>query len=516
MKVEKMNTKQGERTFVSVKAIAMHVVMIGLALLAASHAKGQAMRGSRIQKELAAEIDPAEFKDEQLIISGDGLQCAYYNGKDMVTFDGKAGKTFDEIRTPLIYSEEGPGIACIGRRDGREYIVLDGKEFGPYERVEMARFSRDGKRFGFIAHEDSGNCSLVIDGKKHREGTRSMFELVFSPNGDRFAYQLQDVGSITVVVDGEPGLPFEIVGRVVFSRDGKHVAYPVKDSGLCFWVIDGKVQEKFETYNPTSFRFSPDGSRHAYTVKDGLNWYAIVDKQKYGPFVAVANEAFQFSPDSKHFALAARDRDGSFAWHDGEGGPRSPFILAGTPVFSPDGKKWVYASQISPGVLGIRVNGELAWKVPGLVNYYFVYGPKGKKLVYCVVREGKFAMAVNGKEGKLYVDAFKPIFSPDGRKLAYPAYRTKTRATVVVNGKEGKWYDQVCSQTLMFLPRNRLVYGVRIKRKFHVVTRNRPGPGFDMIYIRDRLQFPVVEKTKIVYYAREFDKIYRVTQDATK
>jgi hypothetical protein len=123
---------------------------------------------------------------------------------------------------------------------------------------------------------------------------------------------------------------------------------------------------------------------------------------------------------------------------------------------------------------------------------------------------------VNGKEGKLYVDAFKPIFSPDGRKLAYPAYKTKTRATVVVNGKEGKWYDQVCSQTLTFLHRNRLAYGVRIKRKFHVVTKKRPGPGFDMIYIRDRLQFPIVEKTKIVYYAREFDKIYRVTQDATK
>lgn len=75
-----------------------------------------------------------------------------------------------------------------------------------------------------------------------------------------------------------------------------------------------------------------------------------------------------------------------------------------------------------------------------------IFSPDGRKLAYVAEKGFQFSAVMNGKEGKRYGEIDDLVFSPDSRKLAYVAADNGKRF-VVLDDKEGIPYDYVWSPT---------------------------------------------------------------------
>ncbi len=106
----------------------------------------------------------------------------------------------------------------------------------------------------------------------------------------------------------------------------------------------------------------------------------------------------------------------------------------------------------------------------------------------------------------------EPIFSPDGRKLAYVAKKGKN-FSVVMNGKEGKLYDRI--DPLLFSPDSRkLAYVARERGKSFVVLDDEEGRPYGDIYgSRDAAPVFSPDSQKLAFVARKGGKEFVVIKD---
>lgn len=92
----------------------------------------------------------------------------------------------------------------------------------------------------------------------------------------------------------------------------------------------------------------------------------------------------------------------------------------------------------------------------------------------------RIVVLVDGLEGSgAYDNAGPPVFSPDGKRVAFAARAGKSWL-VVVDGQEGTRHDEVSLASLA-LADARLAYGARDGRGWRMVVDGRPGPLYDEI-----------------------------------
>jgi hypothetical protein len=84
--------------------------------------------------------------------------------------DGMPGEWFDEIDPyKATYSRDGLRLAYVGTREGRQVVILDGREEKEYDRIcgdyELPLFSPDGKHLAYTARNND-RYIVVRDGKE--------------------------------------------------------------------------------------------------------------------------------------------------------------------------------------------------------------------------------------------------------------------------------------------------------------------------------------------------------------
>jgi len=187
-------------------------------------------------------------------------------------------------------------------------------------------------------------------------GTKSVYALAFSPDGDRLAagYALaQGEAQVNVwdVASGRllvtlPGHKFS-VNALAFTPDGKQLASGGQDEFVKVWdVIAGReaLSVKSRTGFVSGLVFSPDGSRLASAGAYGVKvWDAKTGDEVlslWGHAGGVTSVAF--SPDGKRLATGGHDRTVR-VWDPSTG--REIFALKGhlagvwSVAFSPDGQR---------------------------------------------------------------------------------------------------------------------------------------------------------------------------------
>jgi Tol biopolymer transport system component len=156
-----------------------------------------------------------------------------------------------------------------------------------------------------------------------------------------------------------------------------------------------------------------------------------------------------------------------------------------------------------------------------------IFSPDGKKVAYVAKQENKYFVVVNGKEGKVYdeiiLDPPQLQFSPDSKKIVYIAkkdcieskieyegkeYPIKTgcKEVVVVNGEEGKTYDDI--ETLVFSPDSqKLAYRAIKEKKFLMVVNDKEVGG-----VYDLVWYPIFspDSQKLAYIAQKEEKHFVV------
>lgn len=354
-------------------------------------------------------------------LSKDMRHVAYHarqRDKWRVFRDGTPGRTWDAVRWHR-FSPDGAHLAYEARENGQYFVVLDEKEGEHFSGIDYPfQFSPDSARLGYVATIEKGKQCVVIDGKRGPVfDTVFPTSFTFSDNSLHFAYAGRRGDRCSAVKDGEEVLQADEM--VMDSGPGKTL-----------WPI-----------------LSPDGSRMACAVRRGGQWWMVLDRVESSPWDSILDLSLEgpsagFSPDGKHFSYAAERKDKRFVVIDEKENPGAWFYGA---TFSPDGNHaaFVRASEsgasnnwwavVLDGVMGKKFFGEIVRPV---------FSPDGKRLAYGVSegRDGNFVALHGAKQSEYYKDVQSISFSSDSKHMAFIANK-EDRTVLVVDGKENFMSD---------------------------------------------------------------------------
>ena len=179
---------------------------------------------------------------------------------------------------PPVLSRDGRVVAYRAERNGRHFIQVGDREEPAFDFVSDPALSADGATVAYAGKRD--NAWILVAGGRTWPLSRKPAAVFVSDDGRRVGWvdleERTDGGSkARVVVEGEPGEPFGIVGNPVFSPDGGRVAYAADSGDRRYVVIGGR---KFETpYRAGDPAFSADGRRVGYGARIGreLRWKVL-------------------------------------------------------------------------------------------------------------------------------------------------------------------------------------------------------------------------------------------------
>ena len=337
-------------------------------------------------------------------------------GREVFTLKAQGQLAKPVLLLPPVFSRDGTRLAARGK-DGpvRVYDAHTGQEaytLGTpvpfnFEWSDPV-FSPDGTR---IAARGGDSIVRVYDAGTGREvlslkASGGAFAPAFNPSGARIAAAAGNVVRLYDAQTGqEAGAPIPVSGPPVFSPDGSRLA--IHDRGELRMYNARTGQEGFTRQGlvglfATGTRFSPDGTRIAALGREG-DWRAF-DAQT-GQEVLIIRGRPRSVP-----GRSARRRACRGWWHRRRG-PRVrradwsgglPSQRAGpspAPVFSPDGT-----------LLAI-----------GNASRFDGRNPGGEVVRLYDARMGQEALALRRPSGTEPTIATRPVFSPDGLRLAVPA-----------------------------------------------------------------------------------------------
>ncbi len=408
--------------------------------------------------------------------------------------DGEAGPRYDTIRG-LILSPDGQHVAYTAQKGGKWMVVVDGAEGPACSGIDEDTliFSHDGTRVAYAARHPNQDGAQTPHGRVWR-----------------------------VVVDGPEMAPevqpgkYERIGIIAFSRDGKRMAFSATDLApvkLLYWriVVDG-VERRGSSGEVTEILFSPNSAHVAYVCEElsGPDHVLLLDDEPVGTYSAIRPHSLLFSPNSERLACVARRAGVEYCVVvDGQEGPE--YDLVTRPVFSRDGRRLAYAAARGPREdrkWCVVLDGEESPEYEEVRD--LVFSPDGSHIAYAACKgererpvgivgdfdTQRWAVVVDGQEGPEYGEIVKgtPVFSPDGRRLAYAAVRNvrmtpasgpdyyRRRSVVVVDGEESAPYVSVRGGSLVFSPDSqRLAYIVRKEARDVCVIDGEVGPPYHQI-----------------------------------
>jgi Tol biopolymer transport system component len=538
-----------------------------------------------ISEDLLCVVD---VKHEDVLVSLDGRNVAWekkLNKKKVIVVNGIAGPEFDDVGSP-IFSRDGKRIAYTARtkvnKKKKWMVVVDGAAGPGFDSVASPIFSRDGKRIAYTAQtkvNKKKKWMVVVDGVAGPEFEYAYLP-VFSSDSQHIAYwaQLADKRAV-IVIDGEQKAepeslgPIPGLGNIVLSPDTRRWAYWSNKGkarnnlyGPFVMMLDGKEQANnakfiFHSRGPSSLVqipiplqappvFSPDSSHVAYgsLSSDSQKQVMVLDGNEGPEYDLVSHP--MFSPDSRHFAYIAEREGKGMMVYDGEEGP--PFDIIYGIVFSEDGSRFSYAGAyhksdiakdvnagrvIIDGVQGDLFEGEKSGH--GFLGGFFsevfssrystkrnpnlntatlgvsgpVFSPDGKHIAFAARRgEGDFAVFLDGQDGPGYENIYFLTFSPDGQRLAYIGLRAK-KLQLILDGKElGVVFDSIAPP--MFGPDGRHIACAGLHNgKWLLAIDNTQGKPYDYIFPKT---VSFTTENTVVYTARLGQAYYRVTQEVPK
>ncbi|MBU1102683.1 hypothetical protein KJ853_03460 [Patescibacteria group bacterium] len=357
------------------------------------------------------------------------------------------------------------------------------------EEPTLFQFDKEGKRVFWYAQDSSGKRLVIINNEKSKPYDE-ISRIIFSPDGQKFAYKAKLNGKEFIIVNGQEGKGYDSVGSPIFSPDSQKIAYRVSLDKKWRIVVNDKEGKPYDLIEEDSFIFSPDSQKIGYRaiqVGGGLKYFIVVNNQEGKLFDDVWG--FIFSPDSKRFAYMANQNNKEFVITDGQ--ESKAYDKLGNIVFSLDSQNFAYAAKQADKWSVIVNNREVKlYDTIGSLQF----SPDSQKLAYVARQNEKEFLVINGEEHRSLI--YKPYdyvyfsgFSPDSQKFAYSATRGGKMVAVVNDTEISKSYD--------YFMNNFKIYFSPDGKRFAFVARN--GPELSAQY------FAVIDSHEIGPYSNNFN-----------
>ena len=268
------------------------------------HLAAAVERGGRwlVYRDEFEEPSVEAVRARSMRFSEDGEHFAYVGDdarKVVAVIDGAKSTPYDAIGH-LVWSARNRS-AFVARRGAESFVVVDGKESGPYQDVAGLSFSPTGRRLAWIARRDDG--WWVLEEGSERGPYDRVADLVWSPKGDNLAYGVGGRVGEWVVREGKPGRAFEGVlpGSLRFDAGGLHIVYAARSLGAWRVVLDEDAGQPYEDVEPPLFIGS--SAAIAHLARRGEASFLVVDGHQ-GPVESNAT-GLVLSSDGERFLYAA-------------------------------------------------------------------------------------------------------------------------------------------------------------------------------------------------------------------
>ncbi len=326
------------------------------------------------------------------------------------------------------------------------------------------------------------------------------YDVVFSPDGKRFATKINEWNKIFAFINGQLEKKYDksengASCRVLFSPNGKHFAYRVKE-GNEFIVFDGLELKKY-SWAGRDMVFSSDSKQFAYTAGNAGKWFVVLNGREGEKYNEVSSPVF--SPDSKQSAYIVGTKYGKFAILNGRRGKLHDQIYGLT--FSPDSKQLAYAVREGARTSSFVVLNDREGKRYDSVDERIVFSPDSKQLAYVAEENGKRFVVINGQEGKRYAyvnghSSKRIVFSSDSSQFFYIARDEGFNEFLVLNGEE----QRTC-KNIIFAPDGKSIFKMEDKRIYVVMN----GQQIDLPKYSSNFIFSP-DSTKFAYIAKDVNK----------
>lgn len=217
----------------------------------------------------------------------------------------------------------------------------------------------------------------------------------------RGAYIVSKTGVEHIVIGDIKGEEFDYVGVPVFSPDYKLVAYRAR-KGEKYFVVGDKKSEEFDYVGDPVFGRERGQLAYAANIGGKITWTPSL---------------FGRNPTADYGILSGGK------WFIVSGDIRgTEFDFVGDPVLSPDGKLIAYKA----------FEGE---NIGYVLNY-------NEKIYKSFTPKGKWFIVVGDNKGEAFDAVGTPVFSPDGKQIAYAANKEQ-KWFVLVGNTKGEEFDRV-------------------------------------------------------------------------
>lgn len=228
-------------------------------------------------------------------------------------------------------------------------------------------------------------------------------------------------------------------------------------------------------------RVSPEGRRVAYEVISGSKRLLVVDGQKKVEFNYISGDFFLsrvvFSPDSKRVAYYgyADGKRGVFVNGEGDQHYETPVGANVTGiVFSPDSKRVAFKCAAGYGSNYISIDGINGKRYDYVTNPLF--STDGRRVAYIAKKNNRYFPVIDGKEEPQSCDTMSINLSPDNSRIMYMGKRGDKYA-LIVDGQEGTLCDEI--QDAIFSPDGkRVAYMAREGKQWFAVVDGKRGKAY--------------------------------------
>ena len=440
-------------------------------------------------------------------------------------------------------------LAYQASKDGRHYVVVNGKVLGPYDSVIVKdkpaqrgiwdfRFAGDYFAYRAKVGEKMVACRGRIQGSEITLVTSKPYDLIGSGSPVRMGGKTDTTGSDLFAFVAKEGPGKESIRQLpgdepISEKTWKYIAQgtlrssPAQPGEMVY--VGGDTQWNVvvgEKQWPPCERMgrlmsSPSGATWACMSKTDDKLVVMVNGVPGKVYSQIQHGKTLFSAGDERVIYGASILDGSRTPArivvDGKEGKAYTQVKGDSVVFSADKKAMAYVAG-DGNMNFVVLDGVL--KAGEGTHYDDIYdlrfSPVGSRLAYSARRGLEYFIVEGGKEHGPYdnIQRGSLVFSPDGKNLAWAAFGSDAKWHVCLNGKTiDSGCDRVVSQ-ITFSP------GVSVpayvgryvsdgKPSFALSFGGKIGRKYDAIWMGDGGKLFVQENGSVKYFAKSGRLLYR-------